>query len=61
MKSWRREQTTDDGRRRTTDESPLEKLRCHSAGGAKNLQITWNTQSLTACFLKPLNHMTYYL
>ena len=26
---------TDDGRRRTTDESALEKLRCLSAGGAK--------------------------
>ena len=25
----------DDGRRRTTDESALEKLRCLSAGGAK--------------------------
>ena len=29
--------TTDDGRRRTTDESALEKLRCLSAGGAKNV------------------------
>ena len=28
--------TTDDGRRRKTDESALEKLRCLSAGGAKN-------------------------
>ena len=27
--------TTDDGRRTTTDESALEKLRCLSAGGAK--------------------------
>ena len=28
--------TTDDDRRRPTDESALEKFRCHSAGGAKN-------------------------
>ena len=32
----RRRTTTDDGRRRTTDDSALEKLRCLSAGGAKN-------------------------
>ena len=32
--------TTDDGRRRrTTDESALEKLRCLSAGGAKNMAV----------------------
>ena len=38
--------TTDDGRRRTTDESALEKLRCLSAGGAKKRKSYWSVSEI---------------
>ena len=47
--------TTDDGRRRTTDESALEKLRCLSAGGAKKLHDAINLGS-TSLLLNTINN-----
>ena len=64
--------TDDDGRRRrrrrrTTDESALEKLRCHSAGGAKKwpqFPKTCNINTLYTCcipYTTPHNPSNYRL
>ena len=44
----------DDGRRRTTDESALEKLRCLSAGGAKNSKFYKNEKKMSS-YMHPRN------